>query len=543
VYNSRLDNYQRIFSNCRRTLGKKTWGRVLAALDEHSEPQSFPDTLSSLKSAVDLPDYIADLARLEWIYHRTKEGKAPPYPQLEAITVNPTLTLAPVSWKNIVPLIETDTGKDSRVPESAEVQIMIWHHPKTDKVQIREAGDIDLLALKIIIDQIDPREAAAVGRVNVGNIHTALDRAIAQGILLSPGSRIQRTSLSSFQTSGTLKPFLTADSFTLQWHITQACDLHCKHCYDRSDRAPMSYDTAFAILDDFYDFCRQMHVKGQVTFTGGNPMLYPHFFDVYQAAFDRGFGMAILGNPTPIGQVERLLNIEKPLYFQISLEGLAEHNDYIRGDGHFQRSLAFLDQLKQLDIFTMVMLTLSRNNLNEVLPLCNLLKDRVDSFTFNRLSTVGEGAQLMMPLKEDFESFIKKYEEVAGDSPMMGLKDNLINIIRMEKGLEPFGGCTGYGCGAAFNFVALLPDGEMHACRKFPSPIGNILQTPLMSIYHSNIARKYRSGSKACRDCSLAAVCRGCLAITYSQGLDVFKDRDPFCFISEELFVGKAGHP
>jgi selenobiotic family peptide radical SAM maturase len=303
----------------------------------------------------------------------------------------------------------------------------------------------------------------------------------------------------------------------------------------------MPYDTAIAILDDFYDFCQQMHVKGQVTFTGGNPMLYPHFFDVYQAAFDRGFGMAILGNPTPIEQVERLLNIDKPLYFQISLEGLAEYNDYIRGDGHFQRSLAFLDQLRQLDIFTMVMLTLSRNNLDEVLPLCNLLKDRADSFTFNRLSTVGEGAQLKMPLKEDFETFIRKYEEVAGDSPMMALKDNLINIIRTEEGLEPFGGCTGYGCGAAFNFVALLPDGEVHACRKFPSPIGNILQTPLMSIYHSNIAQKYRSGSEACRDCSLAAVCRGCLAIIYSQGLDVFKDRDPFCFISEELFEKNRG--
>jgi radical SAM protein with 4Fe4S-binding SPASM domain len=115
----------------------------------------------------------------------------------------------------------------------------------------------------------------------------------------------------------------------------------------------------------------------------------------------------------------------------------------------------------------------------------------------------------------------------------MGLKDNLINIIRSEKNMPPFGGCTGYGCGAAFNFVALLPDGEVHACRKFPSLIGNMLQNSLTDIYHSRLARRYRDGSRACRDCNLNIVCRGCLASTYSQGLDVFKDKDPFCFMTK----------
>jgi selenobiotic family peptide radical SAM maturase len=536
MYRKCFDSFQKIFTNCRRTLGKETWGRVLAALDEDSEPQAFHDILLSLKNAFDLPDFIVDLARLEWALYRAKEDKTSVHQPYETVMVNPTLTLVPVSWKNLVTLIKGDIGRDFMLSESSQIQVMIWRHSKTDDLHIREADDIDLLALKIIIEQVDPREAATIGGVNVGAIHTALNRAIAQGILIYPGSRIQRSSLSSLQTSDAFEHFITADIFTLQWHITQACDLHCKHCYDRRDRASMSYDTGIAVLDDFYGFCRQMHVRGQVTFTGGNPMLYPRFIDIYQAASDFGFGLAILGNPTPIEKIERLLDIAKPLYFQISLEGLAEYNDYIRGDGHFQRSLDFLDQLKQLDIFTMVMLTLNRDNLDQVLPLGSLLKDRADFFTFNRLSTVGEGAQLMMPQKENFEAFIRKYEEMAGESPLLGLKDNLINIIRKEKGIEPFGGCTGYGCGAAFNFVALLPDGEVHACRKFPSPIGNILQTRLIDIYYSNLAHKYRTGSEACLDCSLAVVCRGCLAITYSHGLEVFKDRDPFCFVSEEIY-------
>jgi selenobiotic family peptide radical SAM maturase len=210
---------------------------------------------------------------------------------------------------------------------------------------------------------------------------------------------------------------------------------------------------------------------------------------------------------------------------------LAGYNDYIRGPGHFQRSLTFLDQLRQLGIYTMVMLTLSRDNMDQVLSLGRLLKDRVDTFNFNRLSTVGEGARLAMPSKKDFERFLRAYVAESGQNPILGLKDNLINIILKEKNTAPFGGCTGYGCGAAFNFVALLPDGEVHACRKFPSPIGNILRSPLIDIYHSEPARCYRNGSEACRGCEHSAVCRGCLAISYGHGLDVFEEKDPFCFV------------
>jgi hypothetical protein len=56
-------------------------------------------------------------------------------------------------------------------------------------------------------------------------------------------------------------------------------------------------------------------------------------------------------------------------------------------------------------MYTMVMLTLTRDNLDQVLPLAELLRDRADFFTFNRLSTVGEGASLQMPEKEAFEAF------------------------------------------------------------------------------------------------------------------------------------------
>ena len=218
--------------------------------------------------------------------------------------------------------------------------------------------------------------------------------------------------------------------------------------------------------------------------------------------------------------------------FQVSLEGLREHNNEIRGAGNFKKVIEFLGVLRELNISSSVMLTLTKENIHQVLPLAEELRELVDSFTFNRLSMVGEGTNLELPPRDEYIRFLEKYLEASECNPIIGLKDNLINIIRHEKNMQLFGGCTGYGCGAAFNFVSLLPDGEVHACRKFPSFIGNVLEQSITEIYDSNIAQKYRERSKMCQSCVIRFVCGGCLAIAYSHGLDIFEERDPYCFVN-----------
>jgi selenobiotic family peptide radical SAM maturase len=217
----------------------------------------------------------------------------------------------------------------------------------------------------------------------------------------------------------------------------------------------------------------------------------------------------------------------------MSLEGLETHNDYIRGAGHFQRVLAFLDILKDNGIYSKIMLTLTRDNLDQVIDLGKLLQGRTDLFTFNRLSLVGEGANLVMADPDDFEKFLADYLGASREYSVFDLKDNLFNIHLDESGSSLFGGCTGYGCGAAFNFVSVLATGEVHACRKFPSPIGDLTRQSLTEIYHTQRARAYRKGPEDCLDCHLNPVCRGCMAASHSRRLDIFSDRDPYCFISD----------
>jgi selenobiotic family peptide radical SAM maturase len=324
-------------------------------------------------------------------------------------------------------------------------------------------------------------------------------------------------------------------SFTLQWHLTNACAFHCRHCYDRTRRGELSLEEANRVLTGLADFSRQNRVRPQVCLTGGDPLAYPHFWELYETAAQAGMPISILGNPVAGEVIARLKRVAEPLYYQVSLEGIGEQNDAIRGAGHYARTLEFLEAAREMGLRTHVMLTLTRANLNQVVPLGEALRLLTCRLTFNRLSQVGGGADLEAPTREEYVAFLKEYLAARRTNPVLGVKDNLLNIIRHHFRQPLYGGCTGFGCGAAFNFVALLPDGEVHACRKFPSPIGHILENSLGNIYESAAAKRYRGGPEACRSCQLRKACGGCLAVAHGQGLDPLRDRDPHCFMAERV--------
>ncbi len=439
--------------------------------------------------------------------------------------INPTLEFIPVQWAGLPGLL-TDSQEQ---PKEQPGHVLVYRKPETGEILVIDASGHDLLALKLISDSTSSKQAAEEAGVPIGTIDDILYSAVYRGLLLTPKSKLVRGV--DFPRGDITNPErFSTPTFTLQWHITQVCDLHCRHCYDRSDRTTMELGEAVRVLDDLYDFCTGHNVFTQVTFTGGNPLLYPHFNALYQEAADRGFLLAILGNPMPRHRIEEMMAIQKPEFYQVSLEGLREHNDYMRGQGHFDRIFDFLDLLTELNIYSMVMLTLTRANMEEVIELAELLRDRTNQFTFNRLAMVGEGTDLASVRPEDFPAFLERYMEAGKNNPCMSLKDNFFNLLRHKKSMPYIGGCAGYGCGAAFNFVSLLPDGEVHACRKLPSPIGNICTQTFSEIYHSEIARRYRSGSSACKDCEIRPVCGGCPAVAHGFGKDIFNELDPYCF-------------
>ncbi len=488
-------------------------------------PEILPEYFDQHPDIISKHPYLADLLRIEYACYLIKNDQSPVLTELTNRAINPTLELVPVQWSGLPDfLVNPSCG-----PKNEEGLVMIYKKQDTGTIHVETPSGHDLLAIKLTCEKISSSQAAREGSTSIGTIDDILYAAIDRGFILEPHSKLIRDS--SFRRSSSIHPeYFSAQTFALQWHITQKCDLHCRHCYDRSDRKPLKLDQAIRILDDLYDFCKQNHVCTQVTFTGGNPLLYPHFYELYRETADRGFFIAVLGNPVSKRQMKEMVAIQKPAFYQVSLEGLQKHNDYIRGQGHFNRVLDFLLVLKEIEVYSMVMLTLTQENIGEVIALAEALRGYVDLFTFNRLAMIGEGADLGSVSPSNYPSFLEEYIEAAKVNPHMSLKDNFFNLVLHEREKPYTGGCTGFGCGAAFNFVSLLADGEVHACRKLHSPIGNIQHQSFAEIYHSEQAKRYRAGSSACQECEIRTVCGGCLAVSQGFGRDIFTEPDPYCF-------------
>ena len=411
------DTLKTIFPFTAAQMGPSCWNglRDRGLLPEN--PTAFPKVLREQVEATGLPGYLVDLSRLEWAAFVAKDTPVEPPSEKGRTLLNPSIQLLQTSWGQILSIFGGEEEPDYLHIEPGEERILLWKQPATGMVKARRATNEDLLVLKMAAEEIDVRTVVAMGMIPVAAVKDALDRAVQEGLLMRPPSRIRRPEAWSSEAHPRDEAFLRSDSFTLQWHVTQSCDLHCKHCYDRSDRETMPLEEAYAVLEDLDRFCNSRNVRGYISFTGGNPLLYTHFIPLYRRASEYGFGLSILGNPASPQQIEELIAIRKPDWFQVSLEGLRDANDLVREPGHFDRTLRFLRILQDLGVYSMVMLTLTQENIDQVLALAEMLRDRTDVFHFNRLSMVGEGARLTLPSRERFIAFLDEYLAAARDKP------------------------------------------------------------------------------------------------------------------------------
>ena len=75
-----------------------------------------------------------------------------------------------------------------------------------------------------------------------------------------------------------MKPY-----FAFQWHITDACDQRCKHCYIFSENAckpivSMTWEQMLAVVGNCEEMCLAYGRQPYFYLTGGDPILHPCFW-------------------------------------------------------------------------------------------------------------------------------------------------------------------------------------------------------------------------------------------------------------------------
>jgi radical SAM protein with 4Fe4S-binding SPASM domain len=87
------------------------------------------------------------------------------------------------------------------------------------------------------------------------------------------------------------------------------------------------------------------------------------------------------------------------------------------------------------------------------------------------------------------------------------------------------------GCNCGRNHITILPTGDVYACRRMESKVGNVAEDNLYDLWVSDKMNAYRQYDKfeKCAKCNLLSVCRGCPAVTYGYTHNMYSP-DPQCW-------------
>lgn len=314
--------------------------------------------------------------------------------------------------------------------------------------------------------------------------------------------------------------------FTLQWHITHRCNLRCSHCYQDDYSAFSSRKSLEAVLNQYSRLLEEYGFKGYLNITGGEPLAHPDLFWLLEEAGNRGITTAVLTNGTLIGRREaaelKRLDVD---YVQVSLDGLRETHDKIRGEGSFDLAIRGIRELKAQGIYVTVAFTAQRENYKELRRLadfCNNLG--ADKLWFDRV---------VIPKDEDKNNLSlssKEYSALCRKASRLN-RQGKISCARALQFI-PCKEKNIYSCNAGSRLLAILADGTVMPCRRLPIEVGNVTLSELLTIYRKSpelIKLRKSEIPEKCKPCKYAQSCRGgakCIACAKSGRYDI---PDPDC--------------
>lgn len=329
------------------------------------------------------------------------------------------------------------------------------------------------------------------------------------------------------------------DEFYFQWHLTERCNRHCKHCYQNDDFVPeLPLESILTIVDRMEEAVTKWGKQGTLSLTGGEPFLRRDDLHALMARLDESrclyyYDILTNGSLVSAAEAKALSTHPKLRRVQVSLEGAsAEVNDAIRGPGSFEETLQAVRNLMIEQIDCSVMMTLTRKNRDQVHPMLALLKrEGVPTLALERLIPEGRGAGLadLIMSKEELHALYEDiYRMAINDSPVRILLHRPLFAL-----VAPDDPTVGALCSSGNNALTIMPDGTVYPCRRLPIPIGNVLRDGFFKIwYGSDVLWRLRNPEELnakCRECKLMIQCRGCRAMAYFSSGD-FMGEDPQCW-------------
>lgn len=330
-------------------------------------------------------------------------------------------------------------------------------------------------------------------------------------------------------------------------HITNLCNLKCKHCYASAGNElnnELTYDEIIDIIDQL----AEMNIN-YITVSGGEPLARKDVYEIIQYIKSKNINVMITTNGTLIDEeVVKKLKELKIDSVQVSMDShIPEIHDKFRGvEGSFDRAVQAIKLCKKNNIKVSIMLTLStinREHINELIDFAVSLD--VDGFGMERFVPEGRGKNTReieitsKDLKRCFEVLYNarsKYKNCSfgTNDPLFSFIDGTAEMMEIlsKENCNLCGGCSL----GKMAFI-ITPDAQVGLCARFYKKIGSIREKSIRQILDDsellNIVSDRENLKGRCGRCKYKKICGGCRGWAYNTTGDYLAE-DNLCWLDEE---------
>lgn len=326
--------------------------------------------------------------------------------------------------------------------------------------------------------------------------------------------------------------------------LTYRCNQNCRHCYIppgelHPKSSPGKNELKLIGWDKIFG---QLARAGTLflTFTGGEPLLYPNFLDLLKIARDHRFAFRVFTNGTLITR-ETVTKLARLNPFEVEISVYAAdsniHDRVARMKGSFELTWQAIRLLKNEGIKVNLKTPVMTLNQKEVKPLRDLARDLDVLIQFSYVLSPrddGNPAPLKLQLKtREIRTGLSRESDSESCPDLTPHPD--------RRPVDPV-------CMAGSNSLAISPDGKVYPCVQIRRQAGDLRKKKFAEIWKKSPVlkeiRKMTMGDlPSCLSCLYLGFCSLCPGMSLTLSNDFSQPYRPSCKLARARAgkIKKAG--
>jgi len=317
------------------------------------------------------------------------------------------------------------------------------------------------------------------------------------------------------------------------FELTSRCNLGCKMCYIRTRAGDRAMKASELSVEQWLDLARQGVDAGMLflLLTGGEVLVRPDFFDIYEPLTDMGLLITLFTNATLINKrtAERLAR-RPPNRTEVTLYGATKATyEAVTGEaGGYDRCIRGIELLRDAGVTLKLKTTLSRLNVHEF----DQMRDMADAWG------LGFGASWLLSRRRDLcSNLVEEIRFSAQEAVDIESKDEqAVANLRMISEREPAPMSDDpFYCHAGKSSFVIGPSGDMNVCIDLALPRARPTEVGLAEAWRQ-VREFIRTVPQAedCKSCDLEQYCVRCPAWGYVESGSMTSSVVYLCDIARE---------